>query len=158
VSWRQLESAAPELARAGRERFERTRVVLLGTVRADGSPRISPVEPYFILGELVLGVMASPKARDLRRDPRLVVHSSVSEIDGSEGEFKVHGRAIATDDTRFLKHEGAWWVFRAADRFTVYRVDVDEAILIEWSSGQESMRTSRWTPAGGTRDTTRTYP
>jgi hypothetical protein len=50
---------------------EACRVALLGTLRPDGSPRVSPVEPYFAGGELVLGVMAwSGKARDLRRDPR----------------------------------------------------------------------------------------
>jgi hypothetical protein len=44
--WCDLETAAPEIARLGKERFEPARVALLGTIRKDGSPRISPVEPY----------------------------------------------------------------------------------------------------------------
>jgi predicted pyridoxine 5'-phosphate oxidase superfamily flavin-nucleotide-binding protein len=64
--WRDLEAAAPEIARLGRERFERARVALLGTLRKDGSPRISPVEPYLTQGHLLFGTMSwSLKTRDL---------------------------------------------------------------------------------------------
>lgn len=48
--WRELETAAPEIARLGKERLDQAGVALLGTVRKDGSPRISPVEPYFGVG------------------------------------------------------------------------------------------------------------
>jgi hypothetical protein len=55
-----------------------THVALLGTLRRDGSPRISPVEPYLWEGQLLIGAMAwSPKAADLRRDLRYVLHSAV---------------------------------------------------------------------------------
>jgi hypothetical protein len=74
-----LEQVAPNIAQPGRDRLDHTRVALLGTLRPDGSPRISPVEPYFALGQLMLGVMTwSGKARDLRRDPRCVLHSPIT--------------------------------------------------------------------------------
>ena len=93
--WRDFEAAAPELARLGRERFERTGVVLVATVRKDGSPRISPVEPYLVLGHLLLGMMwRSRKALDLLREPRCAVHSAVCDPNGSDGEFKLYGRAL----------------------------------------------------------------
>src|SRR5207237_6827688 len=93
VDWDAFAEEAPELARLGRERFERTGVCLIGTLRADGSPRISPIEPYVVRGELLLGMMwQSRKARDLLRDPRIVVHSAVSNKDGTEGDFKLYGR------------------------------------------------------------------
>ena len=41
MSWQALETDAPELAREGRARFEATGVALLGTIRVDGTPRIS---------------------------------------------------------------------------------------------------------------------
>jgi hypothetical protein len=70
--WREFEEAAPELAALGRRRFAQTRVALLGTIRKDGSPRISPIEPNVVLGHLLLGALAeSHKALDLLRDPRL---------------------------------------------------------------------------------------
>jgi hypothetical protein len=40
----------------------------------------------------------SPKALDLLRDPRIVVHSVVSSRLGSEGDFKLYGRAVSVDD------------------------------------------------------------
>jgi hypothetical protein len=36
----------------------------------------------------------SLKALDLLRDPRCTVHSAVSDREGAEGEFKLHGRAV----------------------------------------------------------------
>ena len=158
MSWRVLEAGAPDLAREGWARFARTKVGLLGTIRQDGSPRISPIEPYIIAGELVVGVMPSPKLDDLRRDPRCVLHSSVSDIDGSEGEFKVHARAMRTDDPALLNADGTWWAGREPDRVGVFSVEIDEAVLITWSTDQARMTTSRWSRAAGHREATRTYP
>jgi hypothetical protein len=54
-------------------------VVLAGTTRRDGSARISGVEPLIMDGELWLSMMpASTKARDLERDPRILLHSIVT--------------------------------------------------------------------------------
>jgi hypothetical protein len=90
VRWQDLEASSPRLAELGRERLERPGVVLLGTIRRDGSPRISPVEPLFWRGDLWLALMwRSTKARDLARDPRVLVHSIITSRDGEEGEFKV---------------------------------------------------------------------
>jgi hypothetical protein len=158
VSWAALEAGAPELAREGRTRLERTHVALLGTVRPDGSPRISPVEPMFVAGQLVFGVMPSPKGEDLRRDPRCVLHSSVSDINGSEGEFKVHCRAIPTDDPAIVDFPDAWWAGRPRDRFGVFAVEVEEAVLVTWSLAQDRMTTARWSPTDGARESARTYP
>jgi hypothetical protein len=158
MSWAGLQAAAPELAREGWARFERTHVALLGSLRGDGSPRISPVEPYLIAGELVVGVMPSPKLEDLRRDSRCVLHSSVSDVDGSDGEFKVHGRAVPTDDPRFLEADGTWWAGRTPERVAVLMIEIDEAVLVTWTADQGQMTTARWTRAIGTREQTRTYP
>jgi hypothetical protein len=94
VTWAEFTSQAPELAALGTALFERTGLSLVGTSRKDGSPRISPCEPYFIDGDLYLGMMwQSRKALDLVRDPRCVVHSTVSDKQGTEGEFKAYGLA-----------------------------------------------------------------
>jgi hypothetical protein len=94
MTWGDFEAAAPALADRAQVRLEETRVALLGTIRADGSPRISPIEPYFAPGVLLLGAMASSaKARDLLRDARCVLHSVVTAPDAGEPEFKLYGRA-----------------------------------------------------------------
>jgi hypothetical protein len=46
VRWEQFARAAPELAAVARSSFVTTRLALLGTLRSDGFPRISPIEPY----------------------------------------------------------------------------------------------------------------
>lgn len=99
MNWDEFAKAAPELAVLGLERFEKTGVCLIGTLRKDGSPRISPIEPFIVRGELMLGMMwQSRKALDVVRDPRIVVHSAVSNRDGAEGDFKLYGRVRDVPD------------------------------------------------------------
>lgn len=94
-----FELQQPRFAALGRERLGGAGVVLVATIRKDGSPRISPVEPLFWKGDLWLSMgLGTMKARDLYRDPRVLVHSIVTNRDGGDGEFKVRGRAIAEDD------------------------------------------------------------
>ena len=158
MSWSDLVAGAPELAREGWARFERTHVAMLGTIREDGTPRISPVEPFVIEGQLVFGVMRSPKMHDLARDPRVVLHSSVSDINGTEGEFKVLGRAVPTDDPSIVDAPGTWWEGRPHERYGVFTLEIEEAILVTWSTDQSSMTTARWTPATGSVERVRNYP
>ena len=78
MSWRTLEASAPEMAHFGKQQFERNRVAVIGTIRSDGSPRISNVEPCILDGELYLGMLwHSRKALDLLRDPRIVVRNAI---------------------------------------------------------------------------------
>ena len=142
---------APGLAALGLERFERSGLCLIGTLRADGSPRISPIEPFIVRGELMLGMMwQSRKALDLVRDPRIVVHSAVSNRDGSEGDFKLYGRVhdvpdpalrTAYGDTLFEKID-----WRPEEPFHLFAVDVEQAAFIKFGEGHRALR---WTPEGG---------
>jgi hypothetical protein len=69
ASWRDLEQGAPEIARLGLARLTAVRVAMLGTLRSDGSPRISPIEPYIVNGRVLVGAMAwSKKARGAAGD------------------------------------------------------------------------------------------
>lgn len=56
MHWEAFRQRAPELAALGEERFERTGLALVGTLRKDGRPRISPVEVSITDGELYLGM------------------------------------------------------------------------------------------------------
>ena len=101
LGWEHFRAEAPGLAASAEKLFEQNGVILLGTIRRDGSPRISPVEPFIVEGDLQLGMMPrSLKARDLRRDPRCTVHSAVSDRMAKDGEFKLHGRAVDVLDPK----------------------------------------------------------
>lgn len=159
VIWRDLDAAAPDLARLGRERLEATGVALVGTVRKDGSPRISPIEPYLVGDHLLLGMLSgSRKAADLRRDPRCVVHSSVSDINGSEGEFKIEGRAVLVADGELLRADDrAWWNAPGASDASVFAIDILAAAFISWDTRQGTMTVLRWTPEVGLTKTAQRY-
>jgi hypothetical protein len=159
MNWGEFEQAAPELAHQGRERFERTHVALLGTLRPDGSPRISPIQPYLLAERLVIGVMGSPKAHDLSRDARCTLHSSVSDVNGSEGEFKLHGRALPIRETDLNDRDAdAWWKESAPDSFALYSIDIQSATLVTWDTLTGRLAVRNWSPRGGTTEMTRDYP
>jgi hypothetical protein len=80
MRWSDLETRQPRLARRARERLVDPGVVLVVSIRSDGTPRLSPVEPFLLHGGLWLSMMwGSLKARDLLRDPRVLVHGIVTE-------------------------------------------------------------------------------
>jgi hypothetical protein len=109
LDWRDMDRGAPELARLGLARLAAARLAMLGTLRRAGSPRISPVEPCIVDGQLLVGAMTwSGKAADLRQDPRYVLHSVVSCPDSGQGELKLCGLAVEADPGLRGAAE-AWW-------------------------------------------------
>jgi hypothetical protein len=152
--WQEVESAAPELAAAVRARFDAFRHLVLGTLRADGSPRLSGIETTFKDGELWLGMMpGSRKALDLRRDPRLALHSPPVDEDLSSGDARITGRgvevtepgameALVADDER---HQGA------PPAGHVFRVDVTELLLLHVGDPADHLVIETWREAVGLR-------
>ena len=99
ASWGEFETASPELVRLARSLFDETGLALLGTIRKDGFPRISPVEPLFFAGELYLGMMwQSYKEQDFQRDLRCMVMNTVHDRMLKDGEFKLADIAIEVTD------------------------------------------------------------
>jgi hypothetical protein len=157
--WRDMEVGAPQIARLGMARLDATRVALLGTVRRDGSPRISPVEPHLADGCLLLGAMVwSGKAADLRRDPRYVLHSAVTDPDSGEGELKLYGRAATASPALRPEAAGGWWSGQPADKAVVFILGIDQAMFVEWDTEHGVMTVHRWSQQGGYRHRARTYP
>jgi pyridoxamine 5'-phosphate oxidase-like protein len=99
MRWVEFERACPEIGELARARFERDQLVMLGTIRRDGSPRVSPCECDFGAGRLFVSMMwRSRKALDLLRDPRIVVHSVTTNKDGTDGDVKIYGRSVDEQD------------------------------------------------------------
>lgn len=90
-----MEPGAPEVARLGMARLNAARLAPLGTLCRGGSRRISPIEPYIVEGQLLIGAMAwSAKKGDLRRDPRYVPHSVVPDPGSGEGNSSCMDRLL----------------------------------------------------------------
>jgi hypothetical protein len=132
MRWAEFAAACPELARLGEERLRSRELCLVGTLRRNGWPRISPVEPDFVDGDLMLGMMwRSPKALDLLRDPRLVVHTTLTDRHDLSGDFKLYGRATTVEDEprlaayrRTIKERIDW---EPEGPFHLFAVDVESA-------------------------------
>lgn len=99
MRWDEFAAKCPEIATLGEERIRRNELCLVGSLRKDGWPRISPCEPDFVDGELMIGMMwQSKKALDLLRDPRCVVHSCIADRWALGEEVKLYGRAVNVQD------------------------------------------------------------
>jgi hypothetical protein len=153
VRWAELEQQEPALAARGRARLGDPGVVLVVTIRADGSPRLSPVEPLFWTGDLWLSMgWQTRKAMDLYRDPRILVHNIVSDREGTSGEFKVRGRAIPEEDDGLARRYAAQveaelgWSPEPG-RFHLFRVELSEVTVIRWDPATNDQFVCRW-PAG----------
>jgi pyridoxamine 5'-phosphate oxidase-like protein len=98
-TWGQFVAEAPDLASFGKARLE-DRIAYLATIRPGGAPRLHPVSPIITAnGLFVYMARSSPKASDLRRDPRYAVHCTVEDHDGGQGEFSISGRALEISDS-----------------------------------------------------------
>lgn len=155
MRWDEFANACPELAELGEARFRADEVCLVGSLRKDGSPRISPVEPEFAAGRLMLGMMwQSKKALDLFRDPRCTVHSIVTNRHGTEGDFKLFGRAIDIQDPA-LRQAACDAVYARigwapdGDEWHLFSVDIESAAYIV--SGDER-QVLIWNPEDGFRE------
>ena len=96
TTWADFAAQAPDLAALAAARIEAHGLALLATIRADGAPRISGIEPLISDGQLWLGMMpGSRKVADLERDPRFALHNATVDKNVADGDVKIDGRAIA---------------------------------------------------------------
>jgi hypothetical protein len=155
VRWDAFETACPRIAELARDRFSGDQVAMVGTMRADGSPRISGQEPDFAADRLCLGMMwRSRKALDLLRDPRITVVSVPSDRMNAGGDVKLSGLAVEELDPDIRK------IFRetiqaridwAPDEpnFHLFSLDVREAAYMRFGDDRLALH---WDEARGFRE------
>ena len=164
MDWQRFRRAEPGLARQAEEAFGKNGLALIGTLRRDGYPRISPVEVFFARRGMLLGMMnKSRKALDLLRDPRCVLHNTVSDPNGSEPELKLYGRAVPGGKEakeRYRKAYAKRWKRGPSSTFPghVFSVDVESVALVRYDTKKGSMVVKRWKGKGGLREFERPYP
>jgi hypothetical protein len=153
ASWDEVEAEAGELAGRVRARFEATGLGILATLRADGSPRVTGIEPFFGLGQLWLGSMPhARKGADLRRDGRFALHAATVDKQVADGDAKVAGRAVLVEDPALQRaaaevlaegggegpEPGSYDLFRADVAEIGFLRPEGDHLVIEW-----------WTEVGG---------
>jgi hypothetical protein len=158
-TWQHFEQADPELAQRARAILTSTTNCVLATVRADGSPRVSGIDPFFVDGELHLGSMpGARKADDLARDPRIGLHAVPWESrrlrdgadDPGDADAKLTGRAVLVPHDQAVEMMTAYFAERGIDapvEGTLYRVELDSAVVIHVEDDQ--LVVTSWTPERG---------
>lgn len=161
MNWSEFTQAAPELARLAQERIEKTGLALIGTIRRDGTPRISPIEPAVFEGHLLLGMMYhSRKALDLLRDPRCLLHTIIIDKEGTEGEVKLRGRAVDVTDAGLRERhaqdtfERTGW--RPEEPFHLFSLDIEHAAFVQYHGG-ERQTVKTWRAGGSVQEKTRRW-
>ena len=151
MRWADLEQGAPRLAARAEQLVVEPGVCLVASIRRDGTPRLSPVEPFLLDGDLWLSMMwRSRKAADLLRDDRVLVHSIVTTREGQPGEVKLRGRAVPVEDPdRRDAYRQAVAVLGwqpVEPWFHLFVVDLTDVTSISYA-GEGDQHMARW-PAG----------
>jgi hypothetical protein len=130
LTWGEFSTQQPDLASACRSLMYQWGVGLafLGTVRADGGPRLHPMCPLIMDEGLFAFLIPSPKRDDLHRDPRYAMHSFPA--DENEDAFYLTGEARPVNDrTVWSASEAQFLRERSMDAAPPY---FDEHQLLEF--------------------------
>jgi hypothetical protein len=144
-SWQEFQVEQPDLAAAVQERFDAHDYKVLGTVRRDGSPRLSGVEISVRDGELWLGGLpGSVKFVDLRRDPRFALHSGSDDPSSWRGDAKIAGTAMEIVD----EATKADFVAAAGEMppgpFELFRLELTEAVVVQLGEPADHLVIDSW--------------
>jgi hypothetical protein len=121
------------------------------SIRRDGSPRISASEAKFEDGEITFGMMGgSMKLLDVRRDPRIALHSPTLEPPADDpgswpGDAKLAGVAVEVLPPADTPFEGAGF-FRIDIRevaLTYLGEPADHLVIETWHEGRGHQRRTR---------------
>jgi hypothetical protein len=139
ASWATFEAEAPELAAAGRRLLWIPGVGFgyLATTRADGGPRLHPINVVIHGGALLAFLVPSPKLADLQRDGRFALHTTGSAEENDE--FLILGRArsaAAIDRAAAAAAAG----YSVGEDHVLMELDIDRAMWAEYASPP------RWPP------------
>lgn len=157
VTWNEFATDAPQIAEVFVRRHAATgNLCLLATLRSDGSPRISPMEPRIFEDHLVIvGMPRTTKFRDLGRDPRFCLHTATVDTYVSEGDAKLFGEASNLQDedlhqrfaTDLFEHTGMDLRGQAFVPFYVADLTGASSVAIE----DDQLAITIWTPGEGER-------
>jgi hypothetical protein len=156
-TWAEFEAEAPQLATFVRERFDAHKHKLMATIRPNGWPRISGIEVSIDRGELWFGGMpAARKSEDLRRDPRVAIHSGSDEPSEFKGDARLTGLAVEIEDDAlkrtFIQAAGGG----PPGPFDLFRLAISEASSVRVGEPADHLVIQVWRPGEGVREFRRT--
>jgi hypothetical protein len=151
ATWAEIEQDEPQFAARVRARFESGIHKTLATLRSDGSPRISGSELTFSDGQVSLGMMAgSLKLRDVRRDPRVALHSPTPDPPKDDpsrwaGDATLAGTVRTTAAPAESAQPGAgYFTLDVVEAVLTYvGTPADHLVIESWHEGRGYQRRTR---------------
>ncbi len=139
ANWADFERHAPEMAAAGRKLLYQfgAGLAYLATVREDGAPRLHPICPTVVDGNLYgLILPTSPKCGDLKRDGRYALHTFPAVE--NDDEFLVMGRAKFVDDaaqTKRVRDDQTARGMTSTNDEALFRFDIERVMWAKYPGG-----------------------
>jgi len=173
MRWDEFGRACPELAEIAREWVADRHIMLLGTLRPDGSPRISAVECDVVVwdgaaalahttegstgtvgADLCTGMIwQSKKGLDLLRDPRMTVHSLPPGLHNPAGDLKLYGRAVEVTEPAGRRAYGetlyARIQWQPSEPYHLFALDIESAGLVRFEGDDREVL--HWRAGGALR-------
>jgi len=140
LTWGEFAALQPEMAEFGLKRLE-YRVMYLATLRKNGCPRVHPFTPFVRSGHLFAFMEpVSPKGLDLQRGGLYAMHSLVTDMNGTNGEFAIAGRAeLVTDPSiRDLAVRGC--PYSPRDRYICFEFKLEDCMTNTYANGVPNIR------------------
>lgn len=151
AGWAEVEKSHPEFAARVRRGFDTGTNKTVATVRRDGAPRISASELEFGDQEVTLGMMSgSMKLLDVRRDPRVAVHSPTTQPPADDpggwpGDAKLAGGVVEIPTPADSPDPDA----------TFFKLDLTEVVLTYVGTPADHLVIESWHPERGWQRRTR---
>lgn len=157
ATWTEFAAEAPRISEVFTRRHAATgNLCLLATLRSDGYPRISPLEPGIFEGHLLLvGMPHTTKFKDLARDPRFCLHTATVDTHVKNGDVKLWGRARNLPD-KALHQRFAENLFNLTG-FDLRGQEFDEFFVADLTGassvevGDNVLKVTIWKPGDGER-------
>jgi len=152
--WREFEAESPVLAGAGRRLLvgaDGVAIAFLATASRGGIPHVAPVCPIFCKERLFLSApVSTPKARDLRENPRYALHAFLG---ANDEEFQLQG-TVAELESALERAEvlGAIEFGSFDSKHPIFEFSISRALWVVWERvGQPDTRAVRrsWVASSG---------
>ena len=157
AAWLEFVEEAPGIAATFVRRHSATgNLCMLATLRSDGYPRISPIEPRIFEDRLlIVGMPNTTKFQDLARDPRFSLHTATVDPHVGDGDAKLWGDVKNVQDKalheRFASNlfEETGFDLRGREFDPFYVADLIGASSVGMQDGQLTI--TIWKPGEGER-------
>ena len=142
LSWGEFSAVKPEMARFGEEKLHYN-VMYLATVRPDGFPRVHPFTPFIGSGRLFAFMYpTSPKGKDLQRNGKYSMHSLVTDMHGTNGEFQITGMAFELPDQESREVAVKASPYKPEERYIAFEFNIGSCLTNYYSDAGPNVH--RW--------------